>query len=259
MLEFTLITCHYGDTYWVTSLLKSLSESSEDLEFIVLDNSGNYPNTVSSQHKLNLTVVNMTAIAQGTGSENHASSLNWALRNLDLSGSQILILDSDMVVLQESNFISNLKQLVKENECIVALQEGSKYLSHPCFMTFPKQIAKQLDFMEGMREFGFDTGRLIGLQLRKMGFLVKKVEAERNPFASIGYFYSSLGAVHLTSSSLQFLPSRLSRRNSLWFLKQIARKQIHTCVQTNRKFGAKDLLIVFVRSISLKIKKRNIF
>jgi len=165
---YTLVTCHYGDLFWVEHMLSQVAKFSthEIVEIIIVDQSR------SSQLELSelpgvTRVLTFEPNAEETESlgHDHPSSLNRALSEATFSTSHVLVMDSDC-------FPTGPQWLdvISQGGLATVAQDPMKWgLSHPCFMRFPSEIAAELDFAEGVLEVGIDTGRLVGLQLARLG------------------------------------------------------------------------------------------
>lgn len=218
----TVVTCHYGDVYWVNQLLNYFQINC--YEFIdtiyVIDNSGNFevPNL-----NIGIDVKRIEFLKLPPGSPQHANSLQAFLNSFQIETPKLLIVDSDVVFLN-NDWIDKF-MWDSEHEAHLAIQEGSRYLTHPCFNLISSQRIKFIDYTEGMSEFGFDTGRLIGLQLARNRVSVKKIYPQRYYSNSFGYSYSNESFVHATSGSVRLMPSRRKFfvEFKIYFLKWLTR------------------------------------
>lgn len=140
----------------------------------------------------------------------HAHTLQQFINSSKISTNRLLILDSDIVFLS-NGWINSLLMNTAFN-AFVALQEGSRFLTHPCFILLDSQYLSILNFEEGMKEFDFDTGRLVGLQLVNSGAKVKKMPPTNYFKYGFGYTYDRESILHATSASVRYLPSRNKSR-----------------------------------------------
>ena len=89
-------------------------------------------------------------------------------------------------------------------------------LSHPCLMAFPIGLAPQLNFAEGIREVGIDTGRLVALQIAKSGTPVTFARPQVAFGGYRGHFYLDRSVYHHGSASfVSAVDQRLTRQVSL--------------------------------------------
>lgn len=219
-LSFSVLITHFGDSFWVKNAIRSLNLTKSEFKIFVLDNQGDFPEIEGLQ------VIPTYSMVDGQDSQHHAYALDWALNNLDFITDYILILDSDVMGLGNADLSFTLKRILKSFGAIVALREGSRFLSHPCFLLFPSNLSKEINISEGMREFGFDTGTLIGLQLARKGLSILRVSAEKSPKSPVGYLYKDIECFHLTSSSLSYTSRRFKPDSVIWKIKVGSREKI---------------------------------
>lgn len=113
---------------------------------------------------------------------------------IDFSTSHVLVMDSDCFPV-DASWLDRLSNATMASDPF----HGS--LSHPCLMAFPAELAPRVDFADGIREIGIDTGRLVGLQIAKTG---TKVTFARSEVAFRGYrchFYLDRSVYHHGSAS----------------------------------------------------------
>lgn len=247
---FSVIITHYGDPFWALNAIKSLGLQRSDFAIFILDNQGNFPKSQDYQ------VVDTHKIVTGSDSLQHGNALNWMLRNTNFQSRFIMVLDSDVMTFGNSNWFPAIIEILKRYEAIVALREGSRFLSHSCFAVFPVRLAIKVDYTEGLKEFGFDTGTLVGLQLKRESIEVAKVTASRFKNSPIGYSYSEINLIHLTSSSLGYMKSRFKPYNLIWRLKQISRRELAIRLAQGRSTGRFKFFFLQVK-LSLKSFGKN--
>jgi hypothetical protein len=165
---YTLVTCHFGDLFWVRHMLSQVAKFSKNqiLEVIVVDQSRSSQAELASLPGVTSVLAFEPNVAEiGSIGHDHPSSLNRALATIDFSTTHVLVMDSDC-------FPTGHGWLDATSQAAFSTvaQDPAKWgLSHPCFMRFPAAVASQLDFAEGVLEVGIDTGRLVGLQLARLG------------------------------------------------------------------------------------------
>ena len=212
----TLITCHYGDPWWVCNLIRQVHNLDFIKKIFIFDNSTN-SNLTEIAFDSRVKVLNCPT--EYSANLQHAFTLNWALRNLEIESEWILILDSDIVFL-DHKWVNFFAENTKDYDALLTLQEGSNSLTHPCFNLIHRNQINNLDYMEGMESANFDTGRLIGLQLGSRHVSVLRLSPTRWFKNSFGYVYCDSSILHVTSASVRFMPSRsnvkLKRLKSLY-------------------------------------------
>ena len=240
-MDFTIISCHFGDPWWIkhTIIENNLLLYPEIRKIYVVDNSGNL--NVPSITDLGIAEVK-TFITDFKASKMHSAALNFS-RNFSINTSHVIILDSDLVSL-DTNLLPSILDLLAEFDAIVAMSEGSKCLTHPCFLVLSTDDFINLDFTAGQFEFGFDTGRLIGYQLISRGRKVKKLYASKSDFFNIGYFYRELSIFHVTSSTLLQSKSR-----SMKFVKYLKFKLRKSVAVNARSMENRNFLLVYCQII----------
>lgn len=253
--RFLALICHFGDSLYVNLAIQSISFLHPETQIIVLDNSGNFVTDSSIvSDSAHVEVLQTGGQTRGAASEQHASALNWALKNLEQNSDFIIVMDSDLICTKPSQLKTILKDLIFGFDAIVALEAGSRSLSHPCFMVFRTSLSQKLDFALGMGEFGFDTGRLIGLQLAQLGERVKKLVAVSTKLTPHGDYYPEAGVVHLKSSSLGHMKKNFRPMDLFWNFKQISRKEIATRVFLGKNFSKTVYIKAAAKLVLWKIK-----
>jgi hypothetical protein len=124
-------------------------------------------------------------------------------------------MDSDLIA-QDPKWLDTISSLLKKSDACLALDPISDYLSHPCFMALPKLALAKLDFMEGMENLRVDTGRLIGVQLDKLGLSISLLKPTLGFGGQLGYNYVDGSLFHVTSISIRQQPSRQEGKSALW-------------------------------------------
>lgn len=196
-MKYTLITCHFGDPFWVTNTLTRVDKLSDSrlADVVIVDQDRSSGGWLSSLPRVSR-VVEFDADAGQVAllGHDHPASLNRALQVLDISTSHILILDSDCFPLH-SRWLDDL------TEVTVASDPHYWSLTHPCLIAFPSQARAVVDFAEGIAETGIDTGRLVGLQLAKAGYPVNFTRPSPAFRGYRGHFYLDGGMYHHGSAS----------------------------------------------------------
>lgn len=213
--SYTLITFHFGDIFWVRHLLEQVLrfENSQIEKIIIVDQSRTSLielEQLSDKCEVITFEPNLEEIKKI--GHDHPSALNRATKLESINTTHVLIFDSDCFPTKQ-NWLS--QKLNREN--VVLAQDPGKWgLSHPCFMKIPSNILRELDFSEGTLELGIDTGRLIGLQISKLG-LKPKLLVPRSGFSGFqGDYYLDDCLFHMGSSSFKFSSDgRLSTQVSL--------------------------------------------
>jgi hypothetical protein len=129
----------------------------------------------------------------------HGNSLNYALANTSFLGEYVLILDNDCFPMSQF-WMKNIQSLLGAYSAIVAEAPKTYYLTHPCLMILPKKALGSLDFIEGMVKLGFDTGRLIGLQLCNV-HIMTSIQLSVREYRGLGITYMNRSFLHLVATS----------------------------------------------------------
>jgi hypothetical protein len=256
--RFTLLICHYGDSLYVNLAIQSIRFLHPETHIIVIDNSANF--LMDSSIVLGSARVQILQPSEqvfGAASEQHASALNWAIKNVELNSEFIVVMDSDSICSEPKYLSTILEDLNSKFDAIVALEAGSRSLTHPCFMVFRTSISQKLDFSLGMGEFGFDTGRLIGLQLVQLGERVKKLIATSTKQTPLGDYYPDAGVVHLKSSSLGHMKKNFKPADLYWNFKQICRREIAEGVFLGRNFSKTVYIKALAKLVLWRFKGEN--
>ena len=162
---YTVVTCHFGDLFWVTHTLQQVDRWSDGrvASVVVVDQNRSDRAALESLPRV-AQVLEFEANAECVAvlGHDHPVALNRALGEFAFTTSHVIVLDSDC-------FPTNPSWLDRLDD--VTLAAGPEYLgmTHPCFMAFPVRAIPSLDFFEGVTRFGIDTGRLVGLQMLRAG------------------------------------------------------------------------------------------
>jgi hypothetical protein len=196
-VEFTSISCHFGDPFWITNTVKHIDEFSDAriATVIIVDQDRGSAGWLSTLPRVSQVIdfpVDEHEV-QLLGHD-HPASLNRALRSIEVSTSHILILDSDCFPIDSGwlDVISNVT---------VASDPHYWSLSHPCLMALPSEARSCVDFSQGIAETGIDTGRLVALQLAQSGFPVTFTHPTPAFRGYRGHFYLNGSAYHHGSAS----------------------------------------------------------
>jgi len=198
--SFTVITCHFGDLFWINHLVNSIRKQSNNqiLKIIVIDQSRSSERELLSiggvDEVITFPLNELEILALG---HDHPSALNRAIRELTFDSTHVLILDSDCFPIDNKW----LEHLSNSSEVTLAQDPNKWGLSHPCFMKIPTDIVRNLNFSEGTLELGIDTGRLIGLQTINLGLNPKMLIPKKGFDGSHGDLYLQETILHLGSSS----------------------------------------------------------
>lgn len=194
---FTLVTSHFGDIFWIRHSLERVNRLSDArLErVVVIDQSraraGDLAELPRVTDVLSFTPDEQQILALG---HDHPTSLNRAMASLNFHTSHVIVLDSDCFPI-EPTWLDNV------GPSTVAADPSKWGLSHPCLLIFPSKHAKQLNFAEGVDEVGLDTGRLIGLQLHRLGETLHFSGAQPAFRGLRGHFYLDRTVYHHGSGS----------------------------------------------------------
>lgn len=150
----------------------------------------------------------------------HPSSLNRALNSIEFKTSHVLVMDSDC-------FPKDSSWLKKIHNVTLASEPSYWSLSHPCFLCFPNNLAKSLDFSLGIEKIGIDTGRLVGLQISQHETEVQWTHPTSAFRGRRGHFYldGSLyhhGSASFISASDARLTGQVNAKREARFKKKIA-------------------------------------
>ena len=176
----------------------------------------------------------------------HPSSLNEALASTEIETSHILILDSDC-------FPVGHNWLHFSSEVTLASDPHYWSLSHPCFMFFPTVVGRRLNFSEGISEIGIDTGRLVGVQISRLGM---EVSFSRPAPAFRGYRGHWYQAGHLyhhgSASFVSSLDHRVLRQVDPW-REDLFRRYV---AQGRYELSRRDFLTMRARGVLGRLNKK---
>lgn len=211
---FSVLLTHYGDPYWVIKAIGSAKllelESIKDI-FVIDNNHGDTRLRAWSSEYPKVKIVDFPP--RGSGNAHHANALNSFLAEGLINTSHLIIMDTDLIV-QNDSWIDSVFEILSKSESCLALDPVSDYLTHPCFMVIPIEAASSLDFMEGMVSLKIDTGRTIGLQLCNMGFSTHLLKPKPGYGGKLGYTYLDGKLFHVTSISIRQQPTRRVGKSS---------------------------------------------
>lgn len=173
---YTVVSCHFGDLFWITHLAESIQEFGDDriIDFVIVDQSREKQEELSDLPGVTAVLAfdpNEDQIA--LGGHDHPSSLDCALGTWKFTSSHVMILDSDAFPVGPG-WLDHLPDVI-----LAEVPGSSGELSHPCFMVFPVQAISKVSFSEGfltrldnVTRVMFDTGRRVAHQLREHGYEV---------------------------------------------------------------------------------------
>jgi hypothetical protein len=239
---YTVVTSHFGDTFWIRHSLTQLDRLSDDRveRVVVIDQSRRQREELAALPRVaDVVTFDPDERQIHTLGHDHPASLNRALATVDFVTSHVLILDSDCFPMDPS-------WLDELGDATVAMDPAKWGLSHPCLMSFPSAIAKRLDFAEGLEEVGLDTGRLVGLQLRRLGVAVQFSQPEAAFRGHRGYFYLGRKAYHHGSGSFGHstdarLLRQVDRRTEAFFQGKVARGETTLSVRERVRLAPKTI------------------
>ena len=207
--DYTIITCHFGDPFWVRHCLTQVDRLSDDriAGVIVVDQDRGSSAELARLPRVS-SVVEFRVDEEQVEilGHDHPASLNRALAEVQLDTSHVIVLDSDCFPVDD-RWLGLLQDIT------LAADPAKWGLTHPCLMAFPAAYARQVDFAEGLHEVGIDTGRLVGLQLARRGAEVSITRPEGAFRGKRGTFYLDRSIYHHGSSS--FASSTDPRLNSV--------------------------------------------
>lgn len=208
---YTLICSHFGDPFWITHRLNQVDRQSDHrVERVVVVDQSRESSSVLSQLPRVESVLTFPPDSDQMEllGHDHPAALNRAIEVTDCETSHIMILDSDCFPLNSSwlDLLDN----------VTLARDPAKWgLSHPCFVSFPSGLGSVVDFAEGLREVGMDTGRLLGLQIERSGTRVNFTHPQAAFRGIQGHYYLERSLFHFGSASFgSSLDPRLSGRYS---------------------------------------------
>lgn len=178
MDKISIITAHFFDYAWIKLWAKKIQENTGEDKikevFII-----NQDRSLESRNLLKEIYPKSKILEFPRNEEqilmkghDHAAVLNNAVK--EATGDYICIFDSDCHPFSPE-WLPTCEKLFETYDAVLALDrnrriEYSISLSHPCFMIFKKDSVKiPLSFDEGFPSRIYDTGRLIGEQLERIG------------------------------------------------------------------------------------------
>jgi len=198
--SYTVVTCHFGDTFWIEHTLGRVDQLSDGrIEGVLIVDqdrqSGLNRDLLAGLPRVQ-EVLDFPADQEQVAilGHDHPAALNQALRQVDFCTSHVMVLDSDCFPI-DTSWLDRLQ------DTTMAADPAKWGLTHPCLMVFPSALAPQLDFSEGLLEVGMDTGRLVGLQATRLGQQVEFSRPEGAFMGRKGTFYLGRSVYHHGSSS----------------------------------------------------------
>lgn len=256
---YTVVSCHFGDLFWITHLADSLQKFGDDRinDFVIVDQSR------EKQPELSV-IPGVTKVLAfdpdedqiAIGGHDHPASLDRVLRYWQFRSSHVIIFDSDA-------FPISPRWLADLPDVILAEAPGtSGELSHPCFMVFPVEAIQRVSFSEGFLDrhdketrLRFDTGRMVARQLRESGYEVVMSPAIAGYQGLRGHMYAQGTVYHHGHASHTAAPQHLqvftsTKTEELW-KRKIARGEWTLLPRDYFRLGYHYL----ARRISSKLRK----
>jgi hypothetical protein len=196
--SYTVLTFHFGSSYWITKCLENLNVHSDNRlreVVIVNQNRGAPPPELLMLPRVKSVLefpVNESQVA--ALGHDHPSSIDRAIKELKFQTSHVIILDSDCFPISP-DWLDLLPEVA------LAADPAKSGLTHPCFMVLPVSYLHHLSFSEGIGDLGMDTGRLVGLQMSKVGLAFSMLTATKGFSGVKGVFYNSDSVFHFGSGS----------------------------------------------------------
>ena len=167
---YTVVSCHYGDLFWVEHMLRQVKKHSagQVREAVIVDQSRTSQEALA---KLPLVTKVLTfspdAAQLAVEGHDHPAALDRAVQGTDFTTSHVIVLDSDAFPVSD-DWIERL------DDISLALVPGSKSNTHPCLMVFPVRLKSSVNFSQDYLERAHrkgapDTGRRVGTQLKATG------------------------------------------------------------------------------------------
>jgi len=208
---YTVVSCHFGDPFWITHTLNQIDALSDDriASVVLVDQSRKSADYLTTLPRVGQVLTFPPDLDQISWmAHDHPASLNRAMAAIDFTTSHVLVLDSDCFPI-DASWLDRLSNATMASDPFY----GS--LSHPCLMAFPAEVAPKLDFAEGIREIGIDTGRLVALQITKAGTPVTFTRPAVAFSGYRGHFYLDRSVYHHGSASFMAADDeRLTRQVS---------------------------------------------
>lgn len=197
---YTLITFHFGDSKWINLWLQFVLACSDERvqKILIVDQNRKAKIDFSSvDDRISTLKFPKDSDQIKLMGHDHAASINKSLNETVFETSHIVIFDSDCFPIN-----TGWLDLVEEQNLPVLASDPSKWgLTHPCFMVFSVSDASKLDFAQGFKELGIDTGRLVGLQFIEKGITPTIVRSTKGFRGKRGDIYLNNSIYHHGSSS----------------------------------------------------------
>lgn len=187
---YTVISCHYGDLFWIRHMLGQLEKHSRGLikEIVLVDQSRSMHDELASLPGVTRVLeFEPDADQMAVEGHDHPASLDRALAATQFATSHVIVMDSDAFPVRDGwlDYVDDIS---------LALVPGSTSSTHPCLMIFPSRCASLVSFSEGFleratRKGAPDTGRRVGVQLAQSGEDVTLLKAEPAFNGYRGSFY----------------------------------------------------------------------
>jgi hypothetical protein len=231
--SFTLISAHFGDLFWIEQMAAHVASMSrpgsiEAIRIVDQDRSTEIARRLAALpgHPEVLSFPKDDAQI-AVLSHDHPAALNRCMQ-LDYATSHVIVLDSDCFPISV-DWIDRIDRLLADHDAIVARDSSKHGLSHPCFMVLPVTLLRKLDFGDGVLGAGFDTGRLIGLQLCRLGCRLGWDTRTQAFHGWRGQYYLNGALYHHTkasfvSSNQRNLHSQVNARVERFFRNKIERE-----------------------------------
>jgi hypothetical protein len=235
-----IITTHFGNEYYIKTLIKNLYETQllPNNKLWIIDNSESLKIDF-----YNCEVLRFPNTYQG--GENHIFGLNNIFSVIPKTlENKYLVLDSDILLIKNFNWEVELDLITGSAGALLAIDPAHRALTHTCFMYFSGIEPSEIDFSAGFKEFGFDTGRLIGYHLSKK-YNVKKLPISKKRGVPLGWFYWEERVFHLGSASLPYMESRI-KQNKISRLFGIHYRR-YIFEQISKKFEISSTSLIFIK------------
>lgn len=191
MKEFTVVSCHFGSNFWIQNLIQGLTKSDGIYEIVVGHHFDQADLDQGRTEPLNIKDLNHVKIWEKKSKErpqhpsiSHATLLNEIISNFDFKTEFVVILDSDVCVLN-TNWLINLKHKMKGFDVLVGVSHENRFLTHPCLLVFRVGVKSEIRFDPlclkvqydlGRKEFREDTGSRIGFDLLRKNISIRLSE-----------------------------------------------------------------------------------
>ena len=195
--SYTIVTFHFGSTFWIKKCLENVDVFSDGrvVEVVVVNQDRNdLPELWSLPRVTRVVTFPVNSKEVTLLGHDHPSSINHAISSLEFKTSHVIIMDSDCFPISK-DWLNSLPHAAAAGD------PEKTGLTHPCFMVLPVSYLGFLSFSEGLVELGIDTGRLIGLQVKKMNLPLTVLTAQAAFSGVKGHFYNSRSLFHFGSGS----------------------------------------------------------